>query len=87
MRLLPFIPSTTGKGTTANMAQDRSEAGLDNDHCDPIGAKVDELVPDTQFYDIDPKEESKVVWKLDCVIMPLMALVYFFQCQPDSPFQ
>lgn len=28
----------------------------------------------------DPKEESRVVRKLDRVIMPLMAFVYFFQC-------
>ncbi|UPL00568.1 hypothetical protein LCI18_011502 [Fusarium solani-melongenae] len=31
------------------------------------------------FEDIDPEEERKLVRKLDRVIMPLMALVYFFQ--------
>lgn len=42
--------------------------------------KVD-LVDDTQaiHYFIDPEEERAVVKKLDRVIMPLMALVYFFQ--------
>jgi hypothetical protein len=29
---------------------------------------------------IDPEAERKVVRKLDRVIMPLMAIVYFFQC-------
>lgn len=29
---------------------------------------------------IDPAEEKAVVKKLDRVIMPLMAIVYFFQC-------
>lgn len=33
------------------------------------------------FEDIDPEEERKLVRKLDRVIMPLMALVYFFQCE------
>ncbi|KAJ5836788.1 MFS general substrate transporter [Penicillium robsamsonii] len=60
------------------MAQDSSEVGPDKAHCSPGGAEVDklEIVPDTRFYDVEPKEESKVVWKLDGVIMPLMALVY-----------
>jgi hypothetical protein len=29
---------------------------------------------------LDPAEERDVVRKLDRVIMPLMAFVYFFQC-------
>jgi ACS family allantoate permease-like MFS transporter len=29
---------------------------------------------------IDPAEEKNVLKKLDRVILPLMALVYFFQC-------
>lgn len=33
------------------------------------------------FEDIDPEEERKLVRKLDRVIMPLMALVYFFHCR------
>lgn len=39
-----------------------------------------ERVDDVQSYVIDPVEEKRVVTKLDCAIMPLMALVYFFQC-------
>lgn len=40
-----------------------------------------ELVDTAQVihYAIDPDEEKQVVRKLDRVIMPLMALVYFFQ--------
>ncbi|KAH7367823.1 major facilitator superfamily domain-containing protein [Plectosphaerella cucumerina] len=38
-----------------------------------------EAVDHDQLYTIDPEEERKVVRKLDCVIMPLMAVVYFFQ--------
>lgn len=34
-----------------------------------------------QIFSIDPDEERKVVRKLDAVIMPLMAVVYFFQCK------
>lgn len=33
------------------------------------------------FEPIDPEEERKLVRKLDMVILPLMALVYFFQCK------
>jgi hypothetical protein len=33
-------------------------------------------------YEIDPAEEKVVLRKLDRVILPLMALVYFFQCKP-----
>jgi hypothetical protein len=32
-------------------------------------------------YHIDPKDERAVLRKLDRVILPLMALVYFFQCR------
>lgn len=34
-----------------------------------------------QLAPIDPNEERKAVRKLDYVIMPLMALVYFLQCE------
>lgn len=34
--------------------------------------------PDELF--VDPEEEKKVIRKLDCYVMPIMALVYFFQC-------
>lgn len=37
-----------------------------------------------RYYSIDPAEERRVVRKLDMVIMPLMVLVYFFQCKPAS---
>lgn len=33
------------------------------------------------FEAIDPAEEKAVVRRLDSVIMPLMAVVYFFQCE------
>ncbi|KAM0323977.1 hypothetical protein ACHAQA_008559 [Verticillium albo-atrum] len=36
-------------------------------------------VNDATFEEIDPEEERKLVRKLDRVILPLMALVYFFQ--------
>lgn len=32
-------------------------------------------------YVVDPEEEKQVLKKLDRVILPLMALVYFFQCK------
>ena len=32
------------------------------------------------FEVIDPAEERRLVRKLDMVILPLMAFVYFFQC-------
>lgn len=35
---------------------------------------------DVAYQPIDPEEERKVVRKLDMVILPLMAFVYFFQC-------
>jgi sugar phosphate permease len=40
-----------------------------------------EFIEDVQaiHYAIDPDEERQVVKKLDRIIMPLMALVYFFQ--------
>lgn len=50
------------------------------DPCSQIEADEHE-----QVYTIEPEEERKVVRKLDCVIMPLMALVYFFQCKLFHP--
>lgn len=35
-------------------------------------------------YVIDPLEEKTVLRKLDRVILPLMALVYFFQCKREK---
>lgn len=32
------------------------------------------------FEVVDPAEERRLVRKLDMVILPLMAFVYFFQC-------
>lgn len=49
-------------------------------HLDPGAAEL-ETVNNDQVYNIDPEEERQVVRRLDCVIMPLMALVYFFQCK------
>jgi hypothetical protein len=45
---------------------------------DQIDMKEDINTPTTMY--IDPIEERKVIKKLDRVIMPLMAIVYFFQC-------
>lgn len=59
----------------------------DGDHAgklaDPQEPKLSqvEAVEHGQVYNIDPAEERTVVRKLDCVIMPLMAVVYFFQCE------
>jgi hypothetical protein len=40
------------------------------------------------FQEIDPEEERRLVRKLDRYIMPLMAVVYFFQCKSQpSPRQ
>jgi hypothetical protein len=38
-------------------------------------------VEDAPVYVVDKLEEKKVVRKLDRVILPLMAFVYFFQCE------
>lgn len=38
------------------------------------------------FQEIDPEEEKKLVRKLDRYIMPLMAVVYFFQCKSHLAF-
>lgn len=32
-------------------------------------------------YHIEPEEEKRVIRKLDRVILPLMALIFFFQCK------
>lgn len=38
-------------------------------------------VEESTVIPLDPVEERAVVRKLDRVIMPLMAFVYFFQCE------
>lgn len=38
-------------------------------------------------YVVDPEEEKQVLKKLDRVILPLMALVYFFQCEHFGPWR
>jgi ACS family allantoate permease-like MFS transporter len=38
-------------------------------------------VDPTDDYNFTPEEEKQVLRKLDRVILPLMALVYFFQCK------
>ncbi len=40
---------------------------------------------ETNNVTIDAEAERKVVRKLDRVILPLMAIVYFFQCTYRSP--
>lgn len=49
---------------------------LDTRSIDDVKVTIDQTVVE----DIDPDEERKLVRKLDMVILPLMALVYFFQC-------
>ncbi|KAE9566393.1 putative transporter [Colletotrichum fructicola] len=44
-----------------------------------IDPGAEEVENRPQIFSIDPDEERKVVRKLDAVIMPLMAVVYFFQ--------
>ena len=34
-------------------------------------------------FDFTPEEERQVLRKIDRVILPLMALVYFFQCKSE----
>ena len=46
----------------------------------PTSCEVEESGVNVVFQQIDPEEERKVVRKLDRVILPLMAFVYFFQC-------
>lgn len=37
-------------------------------------------------YDFSPEEERQVLRKIDRVVLPVMAIVYFFQCKPARPF-
>lgn len=37
------------------------------------------------FQEIDPEEERKIVKKIDMVVMPILAIVYLFQCMMLSP--
>lgn len=61
-------------------------AGPDEKHSshrldlDPGAAEV-EASHNARHYSIDPAEERRVVRKLDMVIMPMMAVVYLFQCE------
>ncbi|GKZ87448.1 hypothetical protein AnigIFM59636_003873 [Aspergillus niger] len=65
------------------MAPDHSNLGQEEADNEKIDSDLRQLeaVHDTHFYNIDHEIEKKVVRKLDCVILPLMVLVYFFQCQ------
>lgn len=38
------------------------------------------------FQEIDKEEERKIVKKIDMVVMPIMAIVYLFQCMMLCPF-
>lgn len=58
------------------MDEDKKSLPQDGEVGDP---KADLDSPMAVHYAIDPSEEKQVVKKLDRVIMPLMALVYFFQ--------
>jgi hypothetical protein len=46
----------------------------------PEALEVELVAGDVEYQAIDPVEEAKLVRKLDRVIMPLMAFVFFFQC-------
>nr|XP_001398642.2 pantothenate transporter [Aspergillus niger CBS 513.88] len=63
------------------MAPDHSNLGQEEADNEKIDSDLRQLeaVHDTHFYNIDHEIEKKVVRKLDCVILPLMVLVYFFQ--------
>ena len=49
----------------------------------PQAADAQSIVDDGSFADnvIDPKTEKQVVRKIDRVVLPLMAVIYFFQCK------
>ena len=53
-------------------------SALEVENASPVKSEENELAV---TYVIDPVEEKKVLRKLDRVILPLMALVYFFQCK------
>lgn len=55
-------------------ADEKADAYLDP------GAEEIEGANNERMYSIDLDEERKLVRKLDMVIMPLLILVYFFQC-------
>lgn len=59
------------------MTEDKKSTAPDGDHVDDPKAHL--AGPAAVHYAVDPDEERRVVKKLDRVIMPLMALVYFFQ--------
>ncbi|GLB22472.1 hypothetical protein AtubIFM61612_003039 [Aspergillus tubingensis] len=63
------------------MARNRANPGPEKPVDDKVESELRQLeaADDTQFYNVDPEIERKVVRKLDCVILPLMVLVYFFQ--------
>lgn len=65
------------KSSTDDLAPVDEKAGA---ILDPAAEEI-ERENNARFYTIDPDEERKVVRKLDMVIMPLMVLVYFFQCR------
>lgn len=46
----------------------------------PEAREVELVAGDVEYQAIDPVEEAKLVRKLDRVIMPLIAFVFFFQC-------
>ncbi|EEU37121.1 uncharacterized protein NECHADRAFT_52085 [Fusarium vanettenii 77-13-4] len=50
-------------------------------------SKQCEAINNDELYSIDPEQAKKVVRKLDCVIMPLMAFVYFFQCNKTDRYK
>lgn len=44
-------------------------------------------VDPTVDYNFSAEEEKQVLRKIDRVILPLMALVYFFQCKSQSSIE
>jgi hypothetical protein len=83
-RHLAQLPSTQNPQLEQNtMAPSINEKTGGLAECDEHAAKDGTLVSQPITY-IDPAEEKALVKKLDRVIMPVMAVVYFFQCKHSS---
>lgn len=42
--------------------------------------EITALEPAVEYF-ISPEEDRKVLWKIDRVVMPIMMIVLFFQCE------
>lgn len=59
------------------MAEKVDDMPARTSECEEVAAQKDGIP--SEFY-IDPVEERALVRKIDRTIMPVMAIVYFFQC-------